>query len=422
LKKLLTLIVLLVFLLVPLESSVQVAHAGLGIITEIIDGTGDGVNGLDEPRGVAVDAAGNVYVPGAVSHNAFKITPGGTITEIIDSAGDEVNGLVTPFNIAVDAAGNVYVAGGNSNNAFKITPGGIITEIIDGTGDGVNGLNVPHGIAVDAAGNVYVIGAGSDNAFKIDTPGTCSTGGTACTITEIIDSAGDGVNGLGFPLDIAVDAAGNVYVASFNSVNAFKIDTPGTCSTGGTACTITEIIDSAGDGVNVLGNPRGIAVDAAGNVYVPGSNSNNAFKITPGGIITEIIDFTGDGVNNLLVPIGIAVDAAGNVYVTGAATNNAFKLESSCGTKTVLGTEGKCVPDMSQVCGAGTIPDFDLLMCFGLVMNAIGGELLEINTVSLLVAAIGTNPVITALVGITIAGVAGQAIWFVHRRKKNNSS
>jgi len=84
----------------------------------------------------------------------------------------------------------------------------------------------------------------------------------------------------------------------------------------------------------------------------------------------------------------------------------------------VLNSDNQCIPDLSQVCGQGTIPDFDALMCFGLVMGAVGGELLEINTVSLLVGAIGTNPVITAIVGITIAGVAGQAAWFIHKRKK----
>jgi len=59
---------------------------------------------------------------------------------------------------------------------------------------------------------------------------------------------------------------------------------------------------------------------------------------------------------------------------------------------------------------------------FPLSMSMIGGELLDINTVSLLVGAIGTNPVITGLVAITLAGVAGQAVWFVHRRKKSENS
>jgi len=98
------------------------------------------------------------------------------------------------------------------------------------------------------------------------------------------------------------------------------------------------------------------------------------------------------------------------------------EIQVSCGQKTVLIEDNQCVPDLDQVCGAGTFPDFDALMCFGLAMEAVGGELLDIDTLPLLVAAIGTNPVITALVGITVAGVAGQAIWFVHRRKKSKNS
>jgi len=90
----------------------------------------------------------------------------------------------------------------------------------------------------------------------------------------------------------------------------------------------------------------------------------------------------------------------------------------SCGPKTVMNSDNQCIPDLSQVCGQGTIPDFDLLMCFGIALGAVGGELLEINTVSLLVGAIGTNPVITGLVGITLAGIVGQAVWFIHKRKK----
>ena len=68
-------------------------------------------------------------------------------------------------------------------------------------------------------------------------------------------------------------------------------------------------------------------MDVEGNVYVAGTGSSNAFKITPAGVITEIIDATGDSAGNRLdAPIGIAVDEAGNVYVTGAVSANAFKI------------------------------------------------------------------------------------------------
>jgi len=138
----------------------------------------------------------------------------------------------------------------------------------------------------------------------------------APTITEIIDPTGDGAgNPLGNPYGIASDGSGNVYVSGDATNNAFKI-TPGGV--------ITEIIDATGDGAgNTLLGADGIAADEAGNVYVAGSVSWNAFKITPGGTITEIINGTE---NSLLYPFGIAVDGLANVYVAGNDSHNVFKI------------------------------------------------------------------------------------------------
>ena len=89
---------------------------------------------------------------------------------------------------------------------------------------------------------------------------------------------------------------------------------------------VVEIINSTGDGSNTLDQPEAIAVDSSGNVFVTGRTTDNAFKITPGGVITEIINSTGDGSNTLDRPWGIAVDSSDNVFVAGVSSDNAFKI------------------------------------------------------------------------------------------------
>lgn len=89
-----------------------------------------------------------------------------------------------------------------------------------------------------------------------------------------------------------------------------------------------------------------------------------------------------------------------------------------CGQGTIE-ISGICVPDLNQICGQGTTPNFNTVMCIATNMgNMVGGTLLEIDNYALLVAAIGVNPVITGLVGITVAGVVGQAVWFVYKKRK----
>lgn len=140
-------------------------------------------------------------------------------------------------------------------------------------------------------------------------------------ITAIIDAAGDGDgNLLDDPTDIAVDHNGNVYVPGHQSDNAFRITPAGK---------ITQIIDAAGDAAGkTLSEPHGIVVDGAGNVFVSTIVSNNVFRIsTPAGKISEIIDATGDGAGNALNSVCcVAVDGYGNAYVTGYATDNAFQI------------------------------------------------------------------------------------------------
>ena len=189
----------------------------------------------DEPRGIAIDSAGNIYTANSGSNDVSKITPGGTST-ILGTTG------TTPIGIAVDSAGNVYTANQGSSNVSKITPGGTSTTL------GTTGT-APYGIAVDSAGNIYTANGGSSNVSKITPGGTSTILGTT------------GTN----PSAITIDSAGNVYTANDLSFNVSKI-TPGGTST---ILAATDI------------NPLAIAVDSAGNIYTANWNPDNVSKITP---------------------------------------------------------------------------------------------------------------------------------------------
>jgi hypothetical protein len=313
-----------------------------GAITEIFDGFGEGLTFDHNLFSLAVDSQDNVYVAGGGRASigdglafVFKIEADGTIAQIIDARTDFPLVLDEARFLAVDSNDNVYVVGtGDVSNVIRITPGGVVTEIIGrvnrlrfsagtGAGDEPLGVAALFGLVVDSNDNVYVAGGASNNVFRITAPDTCSTNTTPCTITEIIDSAGDGMAGneLDRPNALVVDSNDNVYVSGRDSDNVFRITAPdNTCSTDTTPCTITEIIDSAGDGMagNELDQPNPLVVDSNDNVYVSGRGSDNVFRITPGGAITEVIDGAGDLTGSFLDrPVALVVDSNDNVYVSG---------------------------------------------------------------------------------------------------------
>ena len=313
-----------------------------GYVREVINAEGAGPGKiLTNPQSIAVVlgvgevSSGDIYVSGGGSNNVLKRTQLGAISEIIDALGDTAgNTLDFPTGVAVDSLDNVFVAGANSNNVFKITPDLVITEIIDFTGDRLGiGLDRPEALAVDSDNNVYVAGFDSSNVFRIDTPGTCSTGGTPCTISTIIDVTGDGAgNVLDAPGTLTVDSNDNVYVAGFSSNNVFRIATPGTCSTGGTPCTISTIIDENSVESNTppgveLDTPSSAAVDSANFFYIAGGNSSNVFRVSPSGLPRQIFDTTGDGEANVLnVGRSIVADSNDNIFVTSVRSDNVLRV------------------------------------------------------------------------------------------------
>ncbi len=301
------------------------------------NGTGTAAT-FSNPNGLTIDATGNVYVADQQNNAIRKITSAGVVTTLsgngtsgrTNTSAIGVSALYNgPTGVAVDAAGAaVYVADYGNNEIRKIitaagTTNGTVT-VLAGSATGLTGkadgtgtaafFNGPAGVAVDATGNVYVADFNNNLIRKITAAGV---------VTTLAGSTASKANGTGTaasfngPRGVAVDVAGNVYVADANNNLIRKITPAGVVTTLAGNGSIGNA-DGAGTAASFY-YPAGIAVDAAGNVYVADANNNLIRKITPAGTVSSV---AGSGYLSLKTPfngpVAVAVDAAGMLYVADA--------------------------------------------------------------------------------------------------------
>lgn len=309
-----------------------------------------------KPRSWAVLAAlalvgTNVGATGAgqVGTNTITTFAGGGTVSGGDGRPATSAKLFVPEAVAVDGKGNVYIADSATQRVRMVSPAGVITTFAGGgssTGDGVPAtsaqLKTPSGVAVDAKGAVYISDFLDHRVRRVTANGRITT----VAGTGVAGFSGDGGRAtaarLNDPRGVAVDAKGNVYIADLLNGRVRKV------SAGGTITTFAGGGASLGDGVPAtsakLASPHGVAVDAKGNVYIAGGSVR---VVNPAGTITT---FAGGGVvlgdggpatsARVDDPYGVAVDGKGNVYI-GEAGGHRVRLVSTDGTITTFAGTGK---------------------------------------------------------------------------------
>lgn len=297
---------------------------------------------FNHPQGLTVDAGGNVFVADRQNGRIAKITPGGTVTTFVgrppgQPATDAELAFGYADDITRDQDGNFYVVG--NHMVRKITKDGVVTTVAgaadegyaDGTGAQAR-FNTPLGITIDSAGNLYVADTLNQRIRKITPAGV---------VTTVAGNGARGLaNGTALqasfnnPYGIAVDRAGNVFFVDTGNELIRKVTPDGTVSTFAGSVRFTEAsVDGLGSQASFKA-PTGLTIDADGNLYV--TESGKVRTITPSAYVSTVAGSGapygplpvegGASVATFASPRGIALDAAGNLYVGDADAGRVRKI------------------------------------------------------------------------------------------------
>ena len=315
------------------------------------------------------DSAGNVYVADSYNNVIRKITPGGVVTTLAGVAGyygtnDGPYGEAVfdyPKGVAVDGAGNVYVADSDNDAIRKVTPDGTVSTLAgsprfdqngnpiggsaDGTGSGAQ-FDFPQGVAVDGAGNVYVADSDNETIRKVTPNGVVTTLAGLAKTAGSADGKGDKAR-FNFPIGVAVDAAGNVFVADSDNDTIREVTPAGVVTTMAGMALFTGNFDGTGSSGR-FSFPTGLAIDSAGNLYVADTDNSTLREISPAALVTTIagvaVSFgTVDGTGSEArfdIPWAVATGPNGEVYVADTGNSAIRKITSAGLVSTLAGLKG----------------------------------------------------------------------------------
>lgn len=356
---------------------------------------------LNGPFGIAVDSAGNIFICDTLNQRIRRVD---AITQVITTvAGNGVYGfsgdsgpataarLGNPAGIAVDAAGNLFIVDQDNLRIRKVdAKTGVITTVAgNGSygffGDGIpataSGLTHPEGIAVDAGGNLFIADLENSRIRKVSAAtGLISTVAGTSSLFGGLGDGGPATSATFFnPARVIVDSLGNLFIIDYSRNRIREVNAA------------TQVINTvAGDGgrgfrgdnkpaTNAeFRDPAGVAIDSAGNLFIVDSGNNRIRKVdATTHVITTVVGtgdtgLSGDGgaAQNaaLNVPFAIAVDAAGNLYIADTGNNRIRKVTNAPGlvvekapsTTTTIGAGSFTYDGHPHAAGAGTVSGIDL--------------------------------------------------------------
>jgi uncharacterized protein (TIGR03437 family) len=353
---------------------------------------------IGQPRRLAADSSGNIYF--SSGNCVFKITTAGNLVLVAGTSrpgfsgdnGPAVNAqLNLPVGLAVDSSGSVYIADSLNNRIRVVNSSGVINTFAGngsigypgGVGDAGQAsqaqLYLPGGVAVDSSGNVYIADTGHSLIREVTSDGNINSIAGNGFAGYLGDSEPAITGQVNRPQDVAVDSAGNVYIADTGNSAIRIIYGPKTTAVNSTGASLAGMLNTFAGNYAVgytgdagiayqasLTSPSSVAVDPSGNVYLTQPYNGTIRQVNAKGLINTIVGlgvlgFSGDGAIAskalLNTPMGVATDSQGNLYIADTMNNRIRKVAGFAGNITTYAGNG--VLSYSGDGGAATKAQFN---------------------------------------------------------------
>lgn len=300
-----------------------------------------GVGELNQPRGIAVDTTGNVYVidAGGAGAQIRKYDGDGAFITTIGANNDNPDGFISAYRITTDTSDNVYATDGapekTSNLVKKFNSAGTFQFAFGGRGSG-NGQFAspgPAGVAVKSSGEIYVADPGNNRIQKFSSTGT---------FISVIGSSGTGNGQFMNPVGIAIDSAGNLYVADTGNNRIQKFSN---------ADAYVTQWGTGGASNGQFAGPNGVAVDSVGTVYVADIGNNRVQLFSNTGTFIEAVGSAGSGDGQFMSPEDVASNTAGTFFYVVDGGN--FRIQKF-GTAPAADPTADAGPDQTVECEGAT--------------------------------------------------------------------